>query len=196
MSSFVLMKRSFLIIALAILTLSCNQDYSPKPKGYPRIELPEKKYTIYNGPCPFTFNYPAYARVVPDSSRDTEPCWLNVQFPQFKGTIHLSYKAIASEKMFRSLIEDAHTLAFKHTVKAEGIEESLLYNPDKKVYGLYYAIAGNTASAVQFYLTDSTRHFLRGSLYFMAEPKVDSLQPVLDFVKQDIDVMIKSFRWK
>lgn len=190
------MKRSFFIIIPAILTLSCNQDYSPKPKGYPRIELPEKKYTVYNGSCPFTFKYPTYARVVPDSSRGTEPCWLNVQFPQFKGTIHLSYKAIASEKMFRSLTEDAHTLAFKHTVKAEGIEESLLYNPDKKVYGLYYAISGNTASAVQFYLTDSTRHFLRASLYFMAEPKMDSLQPVLDFVKQDIDVMIKSFRWK
>lgn len=185
-----------LLLFLLIALIACKGDYTPKPRGYSRIELPEKAYTVYKGDCPFTFKYPMYATVNPDSSRNTEPCWLNLNFPQFKGTLHLSYKQIHSKEMFRQLTEDTRTLAFKHTIKAESINESLIYKPDKKIYGIYYDIEGNTASAVQFYVTDSSRHYLRGSLYFMSEPKADSLQPVLDFVKKDIDVLIRSFSWK
>jgi gliding motility-associated lipoprotein GldD len=98
--------------------------------------------------------------------------------------------------MLNQLSEDARTFAFKHTVKATSINEGIIYNPKKKVYGIYYTIEGNTASAVQFYLTDSSKNYLRGALYFNEQPRIDSLKPVLNFIKKDIDVFIKTFQWK
>lgn len=183
----------FLVI---VVICSCNNDYSPKPRGYFRIKLPAKSYTKYDSTCPFTFDYPVYASVAPDSARGAKPCWIDVIYPAFNGRIHLSYQPVTSRKIFNELVEDARTFAFKHTVKATAIDEATISYPANKVYGTYYSIDGNTASSVQFFLTDSNRHYLRGALYFKEEPQIDSIQPVLDFVKKDIDVMIRSFRWK
>jgi gliding motility-associated lipoprotein GldD len=184
-----------LFIAVLFLTC-CNSDYSPKPRGYFHIELPQKKYQSYNTDCPYSFDYPVYASVLPDTQRDAQPCWLDVSYPQFNGKIHLSYQPVTSRKEFNQLVEDARTFAFKHTVKATAIDEALISYPERKVYGIYYSIDGNTASSVQFFLTDSTKNYLRGALYFNEQPRLDSIQPVLDFIKKDIDVMIKSFKWK
>lgn len=187
-----------LTLLLFILTgcNSCEEHYSPKPRGYFRIILPEKSYKEYSEDCPYAFKYPGYAIVLKDGSRDARPCWMNVDLPQFNGRIHLSYHQVTSPRILNELIEDSRTFAFKHTVKATAIDEALIAYPEKKVYGIYYTIEGNTASSVQFFLTDSTRNYLRGALYFNEVPRIDSIQPVLDFVKKDIDVMIKSFRWK
>ncbi|RCH56753.1 gliding motility lipoprotein GldD [Mucilaginibacter hurinus] len=190
------------IIALAffaaLLLTACggSGDYSPKPRGFYRIKFPARGYQQYTGACPFTFQYPKYSVIEPDREKDAKPCWINMEFPQFNGILHLSYERVTSRAIFDELIEDAHTFAFKHTVKATSIDEGYINYPDKKVYGVYYTIDGNAASSVQFYLTDSTQHYLRGALYFSSEPRLDSIQPVLDFVKQDVDVMIKSFKWK
>lgn len=178
------------------ILVSCSADYSPKPRGYFRIDLPEKKYQTYSSDCPYTFDYPVYAQVQPDKNRDAKPCWLDVSYPGFNGRIHLSYQPINSEKQFNQLIEDARTFAFKHTVKATAIDEAMISYPDRKVYGIYYSIEGNTASSVQFFLTDSTHNYLRGALYFNERPRLDSIKPVLDFIKKDIDLMIKTFKWK
>jgi len=191
-------KKLILLIAIVTIISACgnDHDYSPKPRGYYRIIFPEKVYQPYVSGAPFTFEYPKYAVIEPDKKPDAKPYWLNMQFPQFNGTLHLSYEHIASKKEFDELIEDAHKLSFKHTVKATGIDEGIIRYPEKKVYGIYYTIDGNAASSVQFYLTDSTKNYIRGALYFQSEPKLDSIQPVLNFVKKDVDTMIKSFRWK
>lgn len=190
--------KNFLVLVLLAIFASCsgNHDYSPKPRGYFRIVFPKKEYQNYNASCPFTFVYPKYAYIEPDRHPDAKPCWLNMQFPQFNGTLHLSYEHIQSKKEFNELVEDAHKLSFKHTVKATSIDEGVISYPDRKIYGIYYTIDGNAASSVQFYLTDSTRNYIRGALYFNTEPRLDSIKPVLTFVKKDVDVMIKSFRWK
>lgn len=191
------MKRVLFILILFILASpACDNAYSPKPRGYYRIEFPQKAYQNYSSSCPFTFDYPAYAKVIPDNSRNARPCWFDLSFPQFNGNLHLSYQPITSQKTFNQLVEDARTFAFKHTVKATAIDEGKIFYPDKKVYGIYYSIQGNTASSIQFFLTDSVKHYLRGALYFNEEPRLDSIQPVLDFVDKDIDVLIKSFQWK
>ncbi|MEO8794565.1 MAG: gliding motility lipoprotein GldD [Daejeonella sp.] len=189
----------FNLIGLFFLTAflsACSSDYSPKPRGFFKIDLPEKSYKTYSSDCPYSFDYPVYANVVPDSARDAKSCWLDVSYPSFNGRIHLSYQPVTSKKVFNELVEDARTFAFKHTVKATAIDEAVISYPDKKVYGIYYSIDGNTASSVQFFLTDSTKNYLRGALYFNEQPRLDSIQPVLDFVKKDIDVMIKTFKWK
>jgi gliding motility-associated lipoprotein GldD len=116
-------------------------------------------------------------------------------FPQYNSRLHISYQPISSQKVFDELVEDARKLAFKHTVKATAIDEAYISYPDRKVYGTLYTIKGNTASAIQFYLTDSSRNYLRAALYFNELPRQDSIQPVLDFIRKDIDVMIKSFKW-
>jgi gliding motility-associated lipoprotein GldD len=192
------MKKFVFPILSLLLFAACNgnHDYSPKPRGYYRIVFPEKAYQPYISGCPFTFQYPKYAVIEPDKNPMAKPCWVNMQFPEFKGTLHLSYEHILSKKEFNELVEDAHKLSFKHTIKATGIDEGVISYPDRKVYGIYYTIDGNAASSVQFYLTDSTKNYIRGALYFNSEPRLDSIQPVLTFVKKDVDQMIKSFRWK
>lgn len=188
-----------LLLAVSCLLLAAcggNNDYSPKPRGYFRVVFPQHSYQAYNSDCPYTFNYPSYAIIEPDKDARAKPCFINMQFPQFNATLHLTYETVTSKAQFDKLIEYAHKFAFKHTVKATGIDEGVIHYPERKVYGIYYTIDGNTASSAQFYLTDSTRHYLRGALYFNSEPKLDSIQPVLDFVKKDMAVMIKSFKWK
>jgi gliding motility-associated lipoprotein GldD len=198
------LKQLAVLIFAVLLFASCgrNADYSPKPRGYYRIIFPAKQYRPYTGAGPFSFEYPKYAFIDTDLiSRKSAKLinmksLLNMQFPQFNGTLHLSYESITSPKVFSELVEDARSFAFKHTVKATSIDQGIISYPDRKVYGIYYTIDGNAASSVQFFLTDSTKNYLRGALYFNSEPRLDSIQPVLTFVKKDVDVMIKSFRWK
>jgi gliding motility-associated lipoprotein GldD len=183
-----------LFITVVLILPGCKENYTPKPKGYHRIDFPEKKYVLFADACPFQFEYPGYGTIVPDNSRTAEPCWFNIVFPGYKGKIHLSYKQIKNN--VGGYIEDCHNLAYEHAFKAEGIEESVVISENRHIYGLIYDIKGNTASSVQFYLTDSTHHFLRGALYFEAQPNKDSLAPVIDFFRKDIIHLIESLKWK
>lgn len=195
----IIIVKYFALFILMLFIGACGggtPDYSPKPRGFFRIVYPKKEYQAYTEGCPFTFNYPKYATIEQDKSRDAKPCWQNVQFGQFNATLHLSYEAVHSVKEFNHFVESTRKLSFVHTTKATSIDEALIAYPYKKVYGIYYTIDGNTASSAQFFLTDSTKHYLRGALYFNSEPRLDSIQPVLNFLKKDLDVMIKSFKWK
>jgi gliding motility-associated lipoprotein GldD len=194
------MKKLIILLTAFIIVFfsSCTSDntFTPKPKGYFRIKFPKKEYKVYDAGCPFTFEYPVYANLVIDNEKNAQPCWLNMQFPQFNGNLHLTYHGIFSEKDYNNMTEAARTLAMKHTIRANAIDQKLINFPDKKVYGVYYAIEGNTASSVQFFLTDSVNHYFRGALYFNERPQYDSIQPVVKFIKKDIDKMIETFRWK
>jgi len=186
-----------LSLILLILCSSCGSDYAPKPHGFFRIKLPEKKYQAYHDSgCPFRFSFPVYAKIEKDKSPNAQPCWFDLVFPSFNARLHLSYYRITSPHIFNELVEDAHTFAFKHTVKASAIDEAVINLRKSNMHGVLYAIAGNTASSTQFYLTDSTKHYLRGALYFYEKPRMDSIQPVLDFINQDIRYMIKTAKWK
>jgi gliding motility-associated lipoprotein GldD len=183
------------IFSLLILAASCRDDYSPKPRGYFRIDLPEKSFTRFDTTYPYSFEYPAYARLIPDTRGASEPFWLNVDFPGFQGRIHLSYKKVDGN--LATYLEDARTFVVKHIPKAESIEDSLIYRPEDRVYGLIYYIEGSqAASSCQFFVTDSTSHFVRGALYFNVSPNNDSLAPVIRFIESDIRHMIATFRWK
>lgn len=184
------------VIFFCFTACNSSESYAPKPKGYFKIEFPKKEYLSYNDGCPFSFDYPAYAKMVPDREKDAGTCWNNLTFPQFNARLHLTYYAVSSKKEFEDLTEDARTLAFKHTVKANSIDQNLINYPEKKVYGVYYEIQGNTASSVQFFLTDSAKNYFRGALYFNERPQYDSIAPVVTFIKKDIDRMISTFKWK
>lgn len=188
------------LLALVISLASCVHDedddavYAPKPRGYCRIDFPKKAYRLYDSVCPYTFEIPVYAFIDHDRHLGAEPCWLNVNFPQFRAKLHLSYKEVNNN--LDTYLTDSRDFAIKHQVKATGLDESPIIRDSAKVYGLVYDISGNTASSIQFYVTDSTHHFMRGALYFDAVPNIDSTKIVVDFLRQDILHMIKTFRWK
>lgn len=187
--------KSILFLFTSFLFFSCGEDYTPKPRGFFRIGFPEKKYEMYDpSGCPYSFEIPVYGQVIPDQNRYAEPCWINLVFPQFNAEVNISYKPVTEN--VGKFIEDSRTLAYKHTVKANAIDEKLISNPDHHVYGLFYEIGGDAASSVQFFVTDSSSHFLRGALYFNAVPKSDSLAPVIDFLLKDIRHMVGSLKWK
>jgi len=187
------------LLILSVLTwTSCqDNDYTPKPRGYFRIALPEREYRLLDSIFPYTFDYPVYSRILPDAQSPGEKNWINLQFTGFRGVLHLSYKKVDNTANLSRYMEDSRVLAFKHIPKASRIEQIQVQNPKNKVYGLIYLIKGQgAASPYQFYLTDSLHHFMRGALYFDALPNSDSLKPVIDFVQEDIDHLIETVKWK
>lgn len=160
-----------------------------------RLELPQKACDNYDSLRNFSFAKPAYARIVPDLDRPDQTDWFNMEFPAMNATLHVSYKQVKGN--LKDYIDDAHTMAMKHLPKASMIRDSLIIRPEAKVYGLVYEIGGRgVASPLQFYLTDSTRHFVRASLYFNFRPNNDSIEPVIRFLRSDVIHMIETFGWK
>lgn len=182
------------MLALFLVLGSCDRAATPKPRGYLRIKTPEKAYTLYDEQPAFSFEVPEYARVVPKPDGNGGEGWIDVVVPELNGTIHLSYKPVNGN--LAGYITDCRNLAYKHTVKAEGIEETPFIQREENRYGMIYDLSGNVASAVQFFVTDSTTHFLRGSLYFNAIPNQDSLRPLVEFLREDILHLIGTTRWK
>jgi len=188
-------KLSFFFALILILTFSCQQDYIPKPHGYFRIDFQEKTYRQLDSTAlPYKFDVPGYSRVVPDNDRLAEPYWINIKVPAHKAEVNISYKKV--DNNLAKLLEDSRTLAYKHSIKADAINERIFVNPEKKVYGTIYMIDGNAASPLQFYLTDSTQNFLRGALYIKEVPNIDSLRPVIDFLTPDVIRLIETTEWK
>lgn len=182
------------IIFLLVLT-ACKNEYYPKPKGYFRIDLPEKAFIKFDSTFPYAFEYPVYAKILSDKNSQAEKYWLNINYPQFNGTLYVSYKSIDGN--LNKYLEDTRTMVMKHIPKASLIENQPYENEITQVYGLTYSIQGvAVASPYQFYLTDSTNHFVRGALYFSSVPNNDSLAPVIEFLKEDIIHMIETFEWK
>ena len=196
-----LLKASLIVPVIIFITLihSCNSPYTPKPKGYFKIDFPVKKYQLFNQPgYPYTFEYPVYANVVKDSTffggATENPWWININFPQFNGRIYVSYKEIGKHKL-EKLVNDAFTLSNKNSSKAYSIDDSLI-NTNNKISGRFFKIGGDVATANQFFLTDSVRHFIRGALYFDATPNEDSLSIVNSFLLEDMRHLINTFQWK
>lgn len=182
------------LVLLMLIAGSCKQSYTPKPAGYLKIDFPEKSYRLYSDQEDYQFEIPEYATVQIDSGPRAEEGWINVAIPSLNGKIHLSYKPV--DDQLDAYITDSRELVYKHTVKAQGIEETPFIQIDQRRFGMVYDLKGDVASAVQFFITDSTDHFLRGSLYFNCRPNRDSLNPVIEFLREDIIHMIETTEWK
>jgi gliding motility-associated lipoprotein GldD len=193
------------------LLSSCNSDYNPKRRGYFRIDFPPHQYRTFDQPgYPYTFEYPVYANVLQDSTffeaKPENPYWINIDFPRFNAKIYISYKEIGKPtdqlspnpkepNSFDKLRDDAFKMTFKHTSKASSIDQTAIQTPNG-VGGMMFSVGGNAATAHQFFVTDTTRHFLRGALYFDTTPNEDSLKPVNNFLQEDMTHLINTFKWK
>ncbi len=188
------------LFLFSTLFSGCHNDPpTPRPRAFPKVEYPEKNYQTFDQSyCNFTFQYPAYAEIVQDTSffdgDPLHPCWFDIYVPQFDSRLHCSYYPIGGEKDFATLKKDAFELADYHIRKANYIDEIRIEKPND-VSGFAFGIEGPAASPFQFYLTDSTDHFLRASLYFNTAARPDSLRPVYEFLRRDIEKMIETFEW-
>jgi gliding motility-associated lipoprotein GldD len=163
--------------------------------------MPEKNYTTFTAResikdnLPFSFEYPAFGKLSFDEEFENEKGWFNIEFPAYKAKLYLTYMDIDHD--FDELMEQTYKMNVKnHVSKADAISEKYFHDDINKVYGVLYDLRGNTATAVQFYTTDSTQHFLRGSLYFTSAPDADSLAPVVAYFREDIVHLIETLRWK
>lgn len=210
--------KAFLCILIMVSVFNaCNSPYTPRPKGYFNINFPERQYQSFNRPgYPFTFDYPVYSIITRDSSLLDEsadnPYWMNIDFPNFNARIYLSYKTIGGKSWykvktdhgykdssaintFENLREDAYKITFKHSVKASSIEDSVFITPHG-IGGVFFNVGGNAATGKQFFATDTSRHFLRGALYFDTTPNEDSLGIVYQFLQKDMNQLINTLQWR
>ena len=196
------MKLSTLVLVI-ILFLSCQSEQAiiPKPRIYPRIDFPVKNYQPFSRKaCPFIFEKPDYLSYQKDSISsidiDGADCWFDLYCEDLNSIFHFSYIQFESRNTYDALIEDAFEMVDKHNVKANYRSESIIENEDARLYGVLFEIDGPVAAPLQFYVTDSTSHFLRGSLYFNSQVNRDSVAPVYDFLKLDFERMMESFEWE
>lgn len=211
-------KSTWIPAAIFLLLMACNSPYTSKKKGYFKIDLPEHQYTPYERPdFPYSFEYPTYGRIIQDSTYfDSTPennYWVNVDFPSLNARLFLSYKIVGGKAPFKIkqpdgsyrdsvginqfdlMVNDAFNLTNKNDVIASKINDSLIKTPNG-ITGVYFKVGGNAATARQFFLSDTVRHFIRGALYFESTPNADSIKPVLEFLSKDMDHLINTFRWK
>jgi len=208
----------FLMLLLCFFIVSCNSPYVSKKRGYFKIDLPERGYQKFENPdFPYSFEYPVYAKIIKDStyfdSNPENPYWINIDFPSFSGRIFLSYKAVGGKALYKikqadgkykdslgtnifdKMVADAFSLTNKNNVVSNSIKDSLIQTANG-VSGVFFKVGGNAATAKQFFLTDTTKNFIRGALYFDVTPNADSLKPVQDFLQVDLERIINTFKWK
>lgn len=186
-------KLILLLFVFFFFALACRESPKmPRPHAYPRIEYPDKKYVVYDSSdCPFTFGFPAYAEI---KTRD-EACWFDLFMPVFKARIHCSYLPIKNREEYDDLVQDAFAIADRINGRANYMEDSRIQN-DHGIQGVLLEWSGPAASPVHFFLTDTTHHFFKAALYFDAKVQPDSLAPIVEFIKKDIDYMISTFNWR
>jgi gliding motility-associated lipoprotein GldD len=193
------MKHPLLVLSILFVFFSCGQDPVPKPNGHLRLDFPEATYQKLDLELPFTIDKNLLATKVEAKplKGNTESYGLTLEYPSLKGSIYLTYKSVDSSKNnLMDFLSDAQKFTQEHTKKADEIVEQLYENKERRVYGMIYEVGGNAASQSQFYVTDSTNHFLTGSLYFYAKPNYDSIYPAAKYLEKDIKHIMESISWK
>lgn len=181
---------------LATAFFACDREYLPKPIGYNRLELPEPSYRSLPDSLPYTFEYSTHARLLQDTSAINERYWIEINYPELKSNIHITYKPLrGSEKLLKEFIDDAYALTAKHQIKAYAINEVITVTPSGKT-AVIAELEGEVPSQFQFTMTDSTRNFLRGALYFNTKVQNDSLAPAIEYMKRDMMQIINTLEWK
>jgi len=189
--------RNIIVFLVVTLCVSCDNDPVPKPKAFLRLDYPQHKYIEVNPPLPFSFEKNEFATDISSVkiSGNQKTFGLDVSYPSLKGTIYITYKKIIDNNL-KSFLIDAQNITQKHTQKADAIIQQPYIDLKKRVFGMFYEVGGNAASQSQFYVTDSIKHFVTGSLYFYVKPNYDSILPAADYLKKDIQHIMQTIKWK
>ena len=189
------MKRFFPLASLVLVCFACETNWLPKPPGYNRIDLPRHEYNRLEEGYPYQFDFSTQSQVEADSFNLSEKEWINLNYKKLGAKVHLTYKKIDQNTNFKALSNDAFNLTAKHQIKAYGIEEVVLLTPNG--YSAVVAeLTGEVPTQFQFFVTDSTSHFLRGALYFNTALKNDSLAPIIEYIKIDLAHLINTVNFE
>lgn len=184
-----------LLLGVVMFITSCQRDYTPKPVGYNRLDLPEPAYQALPDTLPYWFEYSRHATLLADTSFISEPDWVEVYYPLMKATVHITYKSVNNNpQLLKEFVDDSYRLTAKHQIKAYSIDEALVTTPSGKT-AVIEEIEGEVPSQFQFTITDSTENFIRGALYFNTKVQNDSLAPAIEYVKKDIIHMLNTLEW-
>jgi len=184
----------FLICSIILSLSSCVQTSIPRPYGYFRVDLPKHVYRMIDTlNLPYRFDLPENAKLIQRDAKD-DKFWMDIYYPKLNASIYCSYKPVKGNLI--DLLEDTRKIVYKHSIRADGIGEKVYNHPEKNVHGILYDLKGNTASSVQFVLTDSLHHFFRGALYFNNVPNKDSIAPMSNYIREDVIRIMESFEWK
>jgi gliding motility-associated lipoprotein GldD len=190
------MNKKWWALLAMIIWMGCEKTYTPKPKGYNRLDLPEQTYSPLPDSLPYTFELSNAARIYRDSSYIAERYWIDIFYPQIVANVQITYKPLHHDKkLLKELVNDTYKLTSKHEIKAYAINENILKTPSGKT-AVVAELEGEVPSQFQFFITDSTENFLRGALYFRTSTKNDSLAPAIEYMKEDIVRMINTLEWK
>ncbi len=196
---YILFLKNFFPVVVMLLLLSCGQQeqhYAPKPKGYNRIDLPAHSYQSLTEKHPYTFAYSKWAQILPDTFATAQKDWIFIHYPKLEANIQLTYKPLANDQgKLREYINDAYKLAGKHQIRASSIQEQRVVTRTGRTV-MIFKIEGDVPSPYQFFTTDSSRHFLRGAIYFPVATKNDSLAPVIDYLQKDMVQLVNTLEWK
>ncbi len=189
--SFLRKREAIIIFLLLLLTLpSCNEETFPKPKAFLRLAYETPHYQRINTVCPYSFEVSNQANTIPN-----QQCWMNIEYPKLKATLNITYRPV--ENNLNELLREAEKLTYNHTIKADGISTPQLYdNFENRIFGALFEVRGNAASPLQFHLTDSTKHFITGALYFKVQPNYDSILPAIRYIEKDIKHLMETLKWE
>jgi gliding motility-associated lipoprotein GldD len=193
-----LIKRSvsclnFWVVFILLGVSGCQPPASPpKPRGFHRLIFPEKAYRRFENPnCPFSFEYPVYGEL--ELGR-IDSCFLNIYFPQFKSRWHITSRFFDNRKVnLDYTLEDHRAVVYHHAQKGI-IYEKPIATPYG--FGKLYELEGEVPTYLQVYFTDSTRYAFLAHCYFNSSEKNDSLAPVIQFLRKDVQHLIQTLRWK
>jgi gliding motility-associated lipoprotein GldD len=183
------MFKNISFIFMVILLVSCSKEMHPKPYGELRLEYPEAKYQHFEA-CSYGFDVSNFAKITNAKS----PCWYYIDYPAMKAKVFITYFPIHND--FLQHVKESEKMVYEHTIKASSIDTKFFQYPERKIYGNFYELKGQSASNIQFYITDSTKHYVTGNLYFNTRPKPDSLAPAVNYIKKDLLHLIDTFHWK
>lgn len=193
---------------LAILFLTTNfvlsscqseeESYIPKPYGYFRIDLPKQIYTKLEGDFPYSFEHSKYAKVTKNTSQNADEYWITLKYePTSVAEIHITYKEIKNEpKLFMEYVNDAHKLTFNeiNTARSSAIDKVV---DSRNGNGIVFTISeGEVPTVFNYWVSDTTTHFLRAAMYVPTSSQNDSLAPILKYTKDDMMHMLETFEWK
>ncbi len=184
------MFKKLIFTFLGFVMFSCAEEAQPKPSGELRLEYPQAKYQKYSSPCGFSFEYSDFAKIVNAKNN----CWYYIEYPQMKAKVFLTYFPVKND--FNLHVKESEKMVYEHTIKASSIDTKSFTYPERNVFGNFYELNGPTASNLQFFVTDSTRHYVTANLYFNSRPKPDSLAPAVAYIKKDLQHLIDTFEWK
>ena len=180
---------SAIIITIFLALVSCKNEVVPKPSSYLRLDYPVAEYDHFENDCQYSFDINSNAIITEKGA-----CNFEISYPKMKATIYLTYKPVNNN--INLLLRDAQKLTYEHVIKADDILEQPYLNTTNKVYGMFYQVDGNAATNTQFYVTDSVKNFVTGSVYFYTKPNFDSIMPAASYIKNDVQNLMESLRWK